>query len=180
MRVWSEARFCRREEEAGLKLQLATLDDVAELVALRTRVNRDLAARFGEGFWVGKPTERGALFQMSYASVYLARERGKATSTFSLEKRKPWSIDLAHFHASKKPAYLTAMAVDPARQRHGLGRWCMAEARRIAQEAGCDAIRLDAFDCAAGAGEFYRKCGLAEVARVQYKGVPHIDFEMLL
>ena len=45
---------------------------------------------------------------------------------------------------------------------------------------GRDAIRLDAFDCAAGAGEFYRKCGFTEAARVVYKGVPLIDFEMVL
>ena len=47
-------------------------------------------------------------------------------------------------------------------------------------ETGYDAIRLDSYDCAAGAGEFYRKCGFTEVARVVYRGVPHIDFEMVL
>lgn len=163
-----------------MKLQIANYDDVVELVALRTRVNEHLAARFGQGFWVGRPTERGALFHMSFASVYIARERGRAMATLSLQKRKPWSIDVQHFHAAENPAYLTAMAVDPVRQRQGMGRRCLEEARRIAMEAGYDSIRLDAFDCAAGAGEFYRKCGFAEVGRVTYKGVPHIDFELLL
>jgi GNAT superfamily N-acetyltransferase len=106
--------------------------------------------------------------------------RGRVIASLALQKRKPWSIDVKHFHEAKKPAYLTSMAVDPAQQRKGLGRGCVEEARRIARDAGFDAIRLDAFDCAAGAGEFYLKCGFLEVARVAYKGVPLIDFEMRL
>ena len=163
-----------------LKLQMATLDDMAELVAMRRRVSEDLAARFGAGFWAGRPTEKGALFQMKFAAVYIARYRGRVIASLALQKRKPWSIDVKHFHEAKKPAYLTSMAVEPALQRKGLGRQCVDEARRIAKGHGFDAIRLDAFNCAAGAGDFYRKCGFAEVARVVYRGVPLIDFEMLL
>jgi GNAT superfamily N-acetyltransferase len=172
--------FLRRGEETRMKLVMATPDDVAELVVLRTRVSEDLAARFGAGYWAGRATEKGALFQMKFASVYLARSRGRVIASLALQKRKPWSIDVKHFHVAKKPAYLTSMAVEPAQQRKGLGRACVDEARRIAKKEGFDAIRLDAFDCAAGAGGFYLKCGFAEVARVVYKGVPLIDFEMPL
>jgi GNAT superfamily N-acetyltransferase len=163
-----------------LKLRLATVDDVAELVAMRTRVNQDLAKRFGDGFWTGRPTERSERFLMRIGQVYIARYRGRLIATLTLSTRKPWSIDVMHFRMSAKPLYLRAMAVDPAQQRKGVGRNCIAEARRIAAEMGRDTIRLDAFDCAARAGEFYRKCGFAEVARVVYKGVPHIDFELVL
>jgi GNAT superfamily N-acetyltransferase len=163
-----------------LKLQLAGADDIAELVAMRARVNHDLVKRFGEGFWAGRPTESGERFLMRIGQVYIARYRGRLIATLTLSTRKPWSIDVENFRASAKPLYLRAMAVDPARQGKGVGRQCIAEARRIAAEAGRDEIRLDAFDCAAGAGEFYRKCGFTEVARVVYKGVPLIDFEMVL
>ena len=163
-----------------LKLQPATADDVDELVAMRTRVNQDLAKRFGDGFWVGRPTESGERFLMRIAQVYIARYRGRLTATLALSTRKPWSIEVKHFRESAKPLYLRGMAVDPARQRKGLGRQCIAEARRIAEEMGREVIRLDAFDCAAGAGEFYLKCGFVQVAHVVYKGVPHIDFELVL
>jgi len=112
--------------------------------------------------------------------VDIARYRGKLIATLALSTRKPWSIDVKNFRASAKPLYLRAMAVEPAKQGNGVGRQCIDEVRRIAAEAGRDVIRLDAFDCAAGAGEFYRKCGFAKVARVVYKGVPLIDFEMIL
>lgn len=163
-----------------LKLQLASANDIAELVAMRTRVSQDLAKRFGEGFWTGRPTEGGERFLMRIGQVYFARYRGRMIATLTLSTRKPWSIDVKHFRASAKPLYLRAMAVDPAQQRKGVGRQCIAEARRIAAEMDREVIRLDAFDCPAGAGEFYRKCGFAEVARIVYKGVPHIDFEFVV
>lgn len=161
-----------------LKLQPASTNDIAELVAMRTRVNQDMARRFGEGFWVGRPTESGERFLMRIGQVYLTRYRGRLIATLTLSKRKPWSIDVNHFRASAMPLYLRAMAVDPVQQRKGVGRRCIEEAWRIAQAAGCEVIRLDAFDCPAGAGEFYRKCGFTEVTQVVYRSVPHIDFEM--
>jgi GNAT superfamily N-acetyltransferase len=163
-----------------LKLVLASADDIPELVAMRARVSQNLAKKFGEGFWAGRPTEVGERFLMRIGQVYIARYRGKLIATLALSTRKPWSIDVKNFRASAKPLYLRAMAVEPAKQGNGIGRQCIAETRRIAAEAGRDVIRLDAFDCAAGAGEFYRKCGFAKVARVVYKGVPLIDFEMVL
>ena len=45
----------------------------------------------------------------------------------------------------------------------------MEEVRRIGKQWQSDAIRLDAWDAAAGAGEFYRKCGFREVGRVRYR-----------
>jgi GNAT superfamily N-acetyltransferase len=162
-----------------LKLVLASADDIPELVAMRERVSQNLAEKFGEGFWAGRPTEGGERFLMRIGQVYIARYRGRLIATLALTTRKPWSIDVKNFRSSARPLYLRAMAVEPAKQGKGVGRKCIAEVRRIATETGHDVIRLDAFDCAAGAGEFYRKCGFAEVARVVYKGVPLIDFEMV-
>jgi GNAT superfamily N-acetyltransferase len=115
-----------------IKLQLAGVDDIAELVAMRTRVSHDLKKKFGEGFWAGKPAEGGERFLMRIGQVYVARNRGRLIATLTLTKRKPWSIDVKHFHAAGKPMYLRAMAVDPAQQRKSVGSKCIEEARRIA------------------------------------------------
>jgi GNAT superfamily N-acetyltransferase len=163
-----------------LKLLLASADDIPELVAMRARVSQSLAKKFGDGFWAGRPTESSERFLMRIGQVYIARYRGKLIAALALSTRKPWSIDVNKFRASAKPLYLRAMAVEPAKQGNGIGSKCIAEVRRIAEEMGRDAIRLDAFDCPAGAGEFYRKCGFIETARVVYKGVPLIDFELML
>src|SRR5579863_2481147 len=104
-----------------LKLQLATASDITELVAMRTRVSHDLAKKFGEGFWAGRPSEGGERFLMRIGQVYLARYRGRVIATLALTTRKPWSIEVKHFRAYAKPLYLRAMSVDPAQQRKGVG-----------------------------------------------------------
>ncbi|MFY9748704.1 MAG: GNAT family N-acetyltransferase [Acidobacteriaceae bacterium] len=163
-----------------IHLQLATAEDVAELVALRIAVNEHLAKEYGAGYWLSRPTEKGALFGMRNAKVYVARHRKKLVATLTLATKKPWAIDAKYFSKSERPLYLTNMAVEPGRQRRGLGRSCIAEARRIAGQWPGDAIRLDAYDTKAGAGEFYRKSGFQEVGRATYRGAPLIYFEMLM
>jgi GNAT superfamily N-acetyltransferase len=125
-------------------------------------------------------TEKGALFGMRRATVYVARNHNRLIATLALSTRKPWAIDKKYFQASKLPLYLTSMAVLPDLQRKGLGKLCIEEAQRIAREWPSEAIRLDAYDAGAGAGEFYRKCGFQEVGRVTYRNAPLIYFEMLL
>jgi hypothetical protein len=71
----------------SMKLQLAVADDVAELVAMRTRVSQDLAKRFGEGFWAGKHAEGGERFLMRIGQVYVARYRGRLIATLTLTKK---------------------------------------------------------------------------------------------
>jgi GNAT superfamily N-acetyltransferase len=161
-------------------LQRATNRDVPDLVLLRTTVNRYLAWKYGEGFWVARSTERGARAQMQRGIVYIARFRNRPIASLTLSTRKPWAIDRKYFQPSERPLYLTAMAVDPRCQGKGIGRQCLEEARRIAKEWPADAIRLDAFDAHAGAGDFYRKCGYREVGRAVYRLTPLIYFELLL
>jgi len=163
-----------------VKLQIATADDVSDLVSLRNAVSERLTARYGEGFWSGASTEKGVRFGMRMSSVYVARHSNRLIATLALSTRKPWAIDKKYFSASRRPLYLTSMAVGPDDQGKGVGRQCMEGARRIAIEWPGDAIRLDAWDAEAGAGEFYRKCGFREVGRATYRSAPLIYFEMLL
>lgn len=163
-----------------LTLQPATASDVPDLVLLRGAVNRHLAREHGEGYWTPRLTEKSALLAMRGGTVYVARFRNRIIAMLTLSTRKPWAIDRKYFHPSRKPLYLTAMAIHPHHQRKGVGRRCLEEARRIATAWPADAIRLDAWDTDAGAGDFYRKCGLREVGRAVYRTTPLIYFEMLL
>ncbi len=163
-----------------VKLQTATGGDVLDLVSLRAAVNRRLVAQYGDGYWTPGLSENGARLAMRTSTVYVARHRGRLIATLAFSATKPWAIDRKFFHASRRPLYLTAMAVSPGLQRKGVGRQCLDEARRIALEWPGDAIRLDAYDAPAGAGDFYRKCGFREVGRAPYRDVPLVYFEMLL
>jgi GNAT superfamily N-acetyltransferase len=161
-------------------LTQATADDAEELASLHTTVAVDLTARFGQGHWSSPTTVKGVLFTMKRATVFVARKRQRIVATLALSTRKPWAIDKSYFAPSPRPLYLTSMAVDPRHQRKGLGTQCMDEARRIAAAWPADAIRLDAYDAAGGAGGFYAKCGFREVGRVVYRMVPLIYYELLL
>jgi GNAT superfamily N-acetyltransferase len=164
-----------------ITLHIAAAEDVPAIVALRNAANDRLTEQYGQGFWSGTATENGVRFAMKTATVYVARaEDRRVIATLALATKKPWAIDKTYFHPSKRPLYLTSMAVAPDMQRTGVGRNCLADVRRIAAAWPADAIRLDAYDAPAGAGGFYAKCGFDEVGRVVYRGCPLVYFEMLL
>jgi GNAT superfamily N-acetyltransferase len=97
-----------------------------------------------------------------------------------LTTKKPWAIDPAYFTAVARPVYLVDMAVAPEHQRTHVGRRMLERTQVLVSEWPRDAIRLDAYDHAAGAGEFYAKCGYADRGRVVYRGTPLRYFELLL
>jgi len=162
------------------KLQLATNDDAAELAALHNAVADHLTGLHGRGPWSGKGTEKGMLYAMRTSRVFVARQGAEIVATLRLATKKPWAIDTSYFTPCGTPLYLLAMAVALAKQRQGIGRRCLEEARRVAKAWPAGSIRLDAFAGEAGAGEFYARCGCKEMGRVTYRNTPLIYFEILL
>jgi GNAT superfamily N-acetyltransferase len=161
-------------------LQPATTADAESLAALHNSVSDHLTKLHGHGPWSGQCTEKGILHALRNSQVYVARLRSQIVATLRLATKKPWAIDTSYFAPSKKPLYLVGMAVTPDKQRQGIGRRCLEEARRLAKAWPADAIRLDAFEGDAGAGGFYASCGCVEVGRVTYKKTPLIYYEILL
>jgi GNAT superfamily N-acetyltransferase len=162
------------------KLQLATNDDAAALAALHNEAADHLTSLHGRGPWSGQGTEKGQLYAMRISRVFVVRQRSGIIAALRLATKKPWAIDTSYFAPCDKPLYLLGMAVTPAKQRQGIGRRCLEEARRLARELQADAIRLDAFAGEAGAGGFYARCGCTEVGRVTYRNTPLIYYEILL
>jgi GNAT superfamily N-acetyltransferase len=161
----------------------ATNSDAAELAALGTAVAHELTRQYGQGPWSSARTERSVLSELRrprFSRIVIARSNRRIVGTLRVATKKPWAIDTAYFTAVTKPLYLTGMAVHPDVQRQGVGRLLLERAEAIARAWPADAIRLDAFDAAAGAGAFYAKCGFREVARVRYKSNPLVYFELIL
>ena len=160
-----------------LVFELATTEDAPALAVLHTEVSEHLTAQYGRGPWSNKCSPKGVLYGMRTSRAFVAREGSAIVATLHLATKKPWAIDTSYFKPCKKPLYLLAMAVTPARQRQGIGRWCLEEARRVAKAWPADAIRLDAYNSVAGAGGFYATCGFTEVARASYRNTPLIYYE---
>ena len=131
----------------------------ASLAALHTAVANHLTEKFGTGPWSAATSEKGMLFAMHTSQVYVAQLGTELVGTLRLQTKKPWAIDTSYFPACKKPLYLLAAAITPAKQRQGLGRQCLEEIKSIAKALSADALRLDAYDAQAGAGGFYTNCG---------------------
>jgi GNAT superfamily N-acetyltransferase len=163
-----------------LTFTLAGPRNAAVLAALRTEAARELTRQFGEGHWSGEPTERGVVADLRHAEVWMARRGSAVVGTFRLATKKPWAIDRSYFTNSRRPIYLTNMAIRPDYQRRGIGRLCLEHAVCRVRDWPADAIRLDAYQGPAGAGAFYSKCGFREVARVVYRTTPLIYYELLL
>lgn len=155
-------------------------DDAAAVAEVRTLAADELTREFGHGPWSSQATPEGVLRNMQTSRVLVARGPEGVVGTLRLATRKPWAIDAALFTPVQRPIYLTDMAVLPRFQRRGIGRRLLEEAAAVAHAWPGDAIRLDAYDAPAGAGDFYRKCDYREVGRGVYRGTPHIYFERLL
>jgi len=144
-------------------------------IAAAERLTRD----FGDGHWSAHTNEAAVLRDIRASHVLAIRNGGQIVGTLALQTKKPWAIDLSYFSPCKKALYLINMAVAPEHQRSGFGRALMAEALNVARSFRADAIRLDAYDSAAGAGGFYRKCGYTQVGSKSYRGVPLLYFELM-
>ena len=161
-------------------VRLATPADVLALSVLRSAVALELTSRHGEGHWSALVSERSAELALRNSAVVVVFDGPSLVGTLRLGNKKPWAIDKTYFTDVKRAVYLTDMAVDPARQGQGIGRKLIGEAVAIVRAWPADAIRLDAYDAPAGAGEFYAKCGFAERGRVMYRKVPLVYYERLV
>jgi GNAT superfamily N-acetyltransferase len=164
----------------NLKFRDATLDDVPVIAALHNAAAGALTARFGAGHWSTLGSERSAALAQRHARVRVGREGKRILTVLRLATKKPWAIDVAYFTPVKRPLYLTGMTVAMTHQGQGLGRLALDDARTVATKWPADAIRLDAYDHAAGAGEFYLRCGYEQRGRVVYKGDPLAYYELVL
>jgi GNAT superfamily N-acetyltransferase len=144
-------------------------------IAAASRLTRD----FGDGHWSAHTNDASVLRDIRASRVLAARADGAIIGTLTLQTRRPWAIDVMYFTPCTKAVYLTNMAVAPERQRSGVGRALLDEALVLARSVPFDAIRLDAYDSPAGAGEFYRRCGYSHVGGKSYRGVPLMYFELM-
>src|SRR5690606_21055059 len=126
-------------------------EDAPVIAALQNAAAGALTARYGEGPWSAYTTERSAMLSQQHARVRVGREGRRLTTVLRLATKKPWAIDVSFFTPVERAIYLTGFAVSVARQGRGFGRLALEDARMIAEDWPADAIRLDAYDHAAGA-----------------------------
>jgi GNAT superfamily N-acetyltransferase len=164
-----------------LNFAAATHADAAAIAAVRMAAARELTERFGAGTWsFTAETEASVKAEIRSSTVLFACDEGVVVGALRLATRNPWLGNIDFFTPCDRSIFLTAMAVTPTRQRQGIGRQLLVEARRVAREMRGEALRLDSYAGPAGAAGFYRKCGFREVRRGDYNGTALIWFETSL
>ena len=82
---------------------LATEADAAAIAAVRVAAADRLTLDFGEGHWSSRADERSVLRELTSNQIIIVRSGDEVVGTASLQKKKPWAIDLAYFTACGKP-----------------------------------------------------------------------------
>jgi GNAT superfamily N-acetyltransferase len=165
----------------SLSLTIASWKEAALIAALRNKAADLLTHRYGKGQWSYHTSEKTVMHSMKGRSrVLVAKDSDEIAGTLCLQTKKPWAIDTAYFTKVSQPVYLVDMAVDPDWQRKGIGTYMLKEVKSYVAAWPAEAIRLDAYDAASGAGDFYLKCGYTERGHIVYKEHPLIYFELLM
>ena len=163
-----------------LSFRLATDADIQALLELRLAIDADQAARFGDNRYATTISEKSVARSLKSSRILVATRRGQLVGLVSMGKKKPWAVDLKYFTPACKAVYLYNVDVFPELQRSGIGRELIDCVKAMAKEWPVDAIRLDAYDGAAGAGPFYEKCGFKKLGHKVYRSVPLVYYEFVL
>ena len=165
----------------NLTIQIATVNEAAAIARLLNDAADHLTGKFGKGHWSYHTSEKSVVNAITGKSkIIIALNGQEIAGSYCLQTKKPWAIDPAFFTPVEQALYLVGMAVSPAWQQKGIGRYMMQELPAFITQWPAQAVRLDAYDHAAGAGDFYRKNGFTERGRVLYRGNPLIYFERLV
>lgn len=143
-------------------LRRARAEDAAPLHALIAAAGRHLLAQGFDNWTPPYPLER-FVADVAAGTVYGAWDDAGPVATFTLAPAPPRPYeDMRLWAEPDAPAcYLNRLAIDPARQRAGLGRWCLARVDDLARDAGARAVRCDVLFANAGVRGFYERSGYA-------------------
>ena len=146
----------------AVTISRASLDDTDALTALRIAVARDMTARFGRGPWSVLPGKAVVSRQIRASHALVARRGDETLGTVRLTWANPALYDGRHFTPAPLALYLLGLAVSPGHRHRGVGRALLEASKQVAREWPAQALWLDTYDHAAGAAEFYRRCGFRE------------------
>ena len=165
---------------SAISFRPATDADIPALLELRRAIDADQAQRFGDDRYVTTISEKRVARSVRSSCTVVATRRGRIVGLVSMGTKKPWAVDLQYFTPACKAVYLYNVDVTPGLQRSGIGRQLIDRVKTMAKEWPVDAIRLDAYDGAAGAGPFYKKCGFKKLGHKVYRSVPLVYYEFVL
>lgn len=157
------------------KLDRGRVEIVHEILE---KCGHDLKKRHGLSHWVPAYSMHLLRRDAEEKSVYAVSDGGRTAATFTIGTEPADYYDMSLWESPDARAiYVSRLAVLPEEQGSGIGTWCMGAVERIAAEAGCGAVRLDAYEKHAKLLEFYDKLGYRRRGIVRCRETELVCFE---
>lgn len=109
-----------------------------------------------------------------YPSLKYMLKKVNAITIVSEIEGKIVGYGTVYFGKKSRTAHMESIAVDPAKQRNGLGKMLLLELERISRETGYDKMILETFENNSTARNFYGRNGyLMKQIVVDYYHIPY-------
>ena len=145
------------------RISSASSRDVREIAALRSAVAEDMTDKHGYGPWSAPASQALVQRQLRATKVLVARRDEVIVGTVRLMQANQALFDYRAFTPAATALYVIGLAVSPRARGQGVGRELMESAKAAARAWPAQALWLDTYEHAAGAGRFYVKCGFRKV-----------------
>src|ERR1041384_3639906 len=110
-----------------------------------------MSRQFGTGHWSTPTSKAQVMKQMRASLMWVARRGGGIIGTVRLASVSP-AFDASAFTPVTRALYVLGLAVASECRKQGVGGKLVDAARHAALERGANALWLDAYGHAAGAG----------------------------
>jgi len=158
----------------GLHYQQLSADSVEPVHELLRLCGLDMQERLGLNHWVPPYPLEKLRRDAERRQVYAVLQTDQVVATFTLGTTLPASYermpDVLQMWDTPLPRalYINHLAILPALQGRGLGRWCMGIIEGIAAMKNCEVVRLDAYIKHPGLHMFYPKLGYRDIGHVTF------------
>jgi len=165
MRIPSAYSRIEKESRSMTSLRLAEKADVNDIHRISSVLTLDIP-----GFiWDQKDYIEEGVAQGNY---YVLELEGKVVAIISTFVVSKW-----WFFGRSKTGYIDALAVEPARQRSGLGKRLIDFAIGHAKETGATSLVVQSFE-QFGLLDYYPRFGFKKVATRKFNSFPYYVFKM--
>ena len=164
----------------ALRSRRAVDSDADAIQALLTKAGEALAR---QGFlnWTPAYTLERIRTYIADREVYVVEDAGALVATYTLGLTAVPPYSAPPWPQPDSPAlYLNRLAVDPERQREGIGRWCLDDVEDRARAAGAAAVRCDVLQSNAALRAFYERHGYIRRGGRRHSGWQFTCYELLL
>ena len=164
-----------------LIIQKSSKDEIKPIHSLLSSCGKFMFDKYNLCHWHPFMDLEAFINSMAEKDLYSVYQENNLIATFNLSLiPRNYYYDKLWSHPMMKAVYLGQLGIDPQKQGHGIGKWCMENIETISKQMGCKYIRFDALNMHPWLKIFYVTQGYAPRGIVKPKEWDLLCFEKLL